>query len=107
MGLFIDKTQKHLIGIRTLAIVLEIVIFSCIVLIPLGNLYVTLILGAFLGFFTVPILPSSYAFAAKITPGMAPAVVNGLMMSGAQLYSFFGSLIITWLLNYGQRSGLS
>lgn len=93
-------------GIRTLTIVLEVVILSGIVLLPLGKLPLTLTVGGFLGFFTVPILPSSYAFVAKITSGMAPAVVNGMMMSGAQLYSFFAALIATWLLSYGQRIGL-
>ena len=96
-----------MVGIRTLAICLEVVVASLFVLLPIGNLYVTLVAAAFLGFFTVPILPSSYAFVAKITVGMAPSVVNGLMMSSAQLYSFVGSLIGTWLIIYGQRIGLS
>ena len=106
MGLFIDKTQKHLFGIRALAIAVMVAISLCTAFFPLGNLPVTLSIVGLLGFFTVPILPSSYAFVSKITPGMAPSVVNGLMMSGAQLYSFFGSLFATWLLSYGQRVGL-
>ena len=91
MGLFIDKTQKHLFGIRALAIAVMVAISLCTAFFPLGNLPVTL---------------SIVGFVSKITPGMAPSVVNGLMMSGAQLYSFFGSLFATWLLSYGQRVGL-
>jgi len=106
MGLFIDKTQKHLFGIRGLAIAVMVSISLCTAFFPLGSLPVTVTIVALLGIFTVPILPSSYAFVSKITPGMAPSVVNGLMMSGAQLYSFFGSLVATWMLSYGQRIGL-
>ena len=38
---------------------------------------------------------------------MPPAVVNGLMMSGAQLYSFFMSLFMTFLLGVKQMYGVT
>lgn len=56
---------------------------AALYLIPLGDLWVTLIFAFLAGSLNVPILPASYAFVSKILPGMAPAVVNGLMMSAA------------------------
>ena len=50
----------------------------------------------------VPILPSTYAYATRIDSSVPQQVVNGLMMSGAQLYSFFMSLLVTYLLEFGQ-----
>jgi len=93
------------VGIRTITIGLGVVFALCLI-IPLGYLPLTLVLGGFIGLVNVPILPSSYALVAKLTPGMAPAVVNGLMMSGAQIFAFLASLIMTGLLNYGQRYGI-
>ena len=106
MGLFIDKTGKHLLGIRVITLTFAGLAVLSLILIPIGNLGVTGGIAFFLGLFIVPVLPSSYAFAAKQTVGMPPAVVNGLMMSGAQAYSFFVSLLITYILQFGQRYGL-
>ena len=93
MGVFIDKKQKHLIAIRCIVIGMVLLYGSSVFLIPIGNLAVTGAFAFFLGLTNVPILPSSYSYATKLVGQMPPAVVNGLMMSGAQFYSFLASLL--------------
>ena len=93
MGIFIDKKQKHLVAIRFIVIGMVVLYVGAIFLIPIGDLIVTMALAVFLGLFNVPILPSSYSYSTKLVGQMPPAVVNGLMMSGAQTYSFLASLL--------------
>lgn len=100
MGLFIDKTQKHLLGIRILSYGMTLLYLCALYLIPLGNLGATVVFCFFGGLLNVPILPASYAFVSKLIPGMIPAVVNGLMMSAAMVYSCFLSLLMVWLLSF-------
>lgn len=88
-------------------IALAILYLFAMFLLPIGSLPITCGFAFFAGLLNVPILPSSYSFATKITGQMPPAVVNGLMMSGAQLYSFAASLFVTFLLSKGQIYGLS
>ena len=76
--------------------------FTAIFLLPIGNLFVTCAVCFFAGMLNVPILPSTYAFATKIDSSVPQQVVNGLMMSGAQLFSFFESLLASYLLSFGQ-----
>ena len=75
--------------------------FSALFLLPIGNLVVTCGVCFFAGMLNVPILPSTYAYATRIDSSVPQQVVNGLMMSGAQLYSFFMSLLVTYLLEFG------
>ena len=105
MGLFIDKTQKHLVGIRTITLSMGVLYAIALGLIPIGNIWVTCGFGFFAGLFNVPILPASYSYVSKLTP-IAPAVVNGLMMSASLIYSFLASLLVIWLLGYGQLYGI-
>lgn len=107
MGLFIDKTQKHLWAIRFITASLAALYTGGIFIIPIGILGVTGVLGFFLGMFNVPILPSAYAYSVKLTNNMPPAVVNGLMMSAAQVYAFCASLLTTYLFQFGQMQGLA
>ena len=84
MGYFIDKTQKHLFAIRFITVALTLFyIIGSFGLLQIGVLGLTCAFAFFAGIFNVPILPSSYSFATKLTSPAAPAVVNGLMMSGA------------------------
>ena len=107
IGFYIDKTQKHLVAIRFIVVGLALIYISSIFLLPIGNLGLTCTFAFFAGLFNVPILPSSYSYATKLTGQMPPAVVNGLMMSASQLYCFFASLLETWLLGQDQRYGLA
>lgn len=107
MGVFIDKKQKHLVAIRFIVIGMVVLYGGSMFLIPIGDLAVTGALAIFLGVFNVPILPSSYSYATKLVGQMPPAVVNGLMMSGAQTYTFLASLILTYLLGQDQLYGLA
>ena len=102
MGLYIDKTQKNLFAMRFVTIGLCCLYCVAMIVVPPGKLYLVVILAFFLGLINVPILPASYPFALKVTHGMSPAVVNGLMMSGSQLYSFLMSLLLAYLFGLGQ-----
>ena len=107
MGVFIDKTQKHLWGIRFITASLCALYVGGMFIIPIGILSVTCALGFFLGMFNVPILPSAYAYSVKLTNNMPPAVVNGLMMSAAQVYAFCATLLTTFLFQFGQMQGIA
>ena len=100
MGMFLDKTKKHLVGIRFLASSLAVLYGCAMFMLPIGSLPLTCVFAFFAGILNVPILPCAYSYATKLTGQMPPAVVNGLMMSGAQLYSFISSLLVTLLLSY-------
>jgi len=83
MGIFLDKTQKFLAAVRTIVTVLAI-LFGCgCYLLPLGKFEVTCGVAVLAGLLNVPILPSTYGLSTKLVGNMPPAVVNGLMMSGA------------------------
>ena len=82
-GLFIDKTQRHLLAIRFVSVGLTIVYLLGLYFIPIGNLFVTCGFGFMVGVLNVPILPSTYAYATKLGVNVPSAVVNGIMMSGA------------------------
>ena len=92
MGVFIDKTQRHLVGIRFVTIGLACLYMTATLILPPGIFVLTCVFGLLAGMFNVPILPATYSFATKITGSMPPAVVSGLMMSGAQLYCFIASV---------------
>ena len=106
MGFFIDKTQKHLLGIRFITITLAALYLVANIMIPPGILGLTCTFAFFAGMLNVPILPAAYSYATKQTGNIPPAVVNGLMMSGAQVYCFCASLAMTYILGAGQRYGL-
>ena len=106
MGVFIDKTQRHLLGIRFVTIGLACLYMTATLILPPGIFVLTCVFGLLAGMFNVPILPATYSFATKITGNIPPAVVSGLMMSGAQLYCFIASVVQTWLYGYGQIYGL-
>ena len=106
MGFFIDKTQKHLLGIRIITISLGTLYLLANLIIPPGILVLTCVFAFFAGMLNVPILPAAYSYATKQTGNMPPAVVNGLMMSGAQVYCLCSSLVMTYILGFGQRYGL-
>ena len=101
MGFFIDKTQKHLLGIRIITVSLAVLYLLGNLIIPPGILGVTCAFAFFAGMLNVPILPAAYSYATKQTGNMPPAVVNGLMMSGAQVYCLCASLAMTKILDYG------
>ena len=81
------------------------IILAGIIVLETGILGWTCLFSFMLGLMILPILPSSYGFAGKVTGTVPPAVVNGLMMSGAQLYSFFASLITSALLGHSRFAG--
>ena len=95
MGVYIDKTQKHTTAMRFITIFTALLFISAEFLLPVGNLGLTSIFAFLAGSLIVPILPSSYSYVSLLTPGMAPAVVNGLMMSGAQFYAIVATLVGT------------
>ena len=98
MGLFLDKTMKHLFSMRLVSFTVTVIILVGFPVLNSGILWLNCLFAFFLGLLILPILPASYGFVAKVTGTIPPAVVNGLMMSGAQLYSFFVSLIVSALL---------
>ena len=107
MGIFLDKTKKFLLAVRFLSIALCILLAASTVILPLGVLWMTCVFGFLVGLLSVPILPACYQYAASQTSKLPPAVVNGLMMSSAQTWAFFASLIATYILGVGQVYGIS
>lgn len=71
---------------------------AALLVIPLGNIYYTCIFATFLAFFIVPILPSTYPYTVLISQPIAPSIVNGLMMTGAQLMAVINTIVVTLLL---------
>lgn len=107
MGLWMDKTKNTLLGLKLSSIGMQIIYFGSLYLIPLGNFPLTTVLAFFIGLLNVPILPAGYGFAAEITIGTPVAVVNGLMMNGGELYSFFFSYLSVYLLGISQLTFLA
>ena len=94
MGIFIDKTKKFIVAIRFIVILLTLLFSLALVIIPAGLLWLTIIGCFFAGLLCVPVLPATFPLACRLAPNVHPSVINGMMMSGAQLYSFVASLII-------------
>lgn len=65
MGLYVDRTQKHLTAIRFVSFGMSLLFLIAIFIIPIGVLWITCIFAFFAGSLNVPILPSSYAFVSK------------------------------------------
>ena len=108
MGIYLDKTKNFLPAIRTITIAMAVLYALGLVLLPIGNFWITSAFAFFAGIFNVPILPACYSYAAnKLVGHMPPSVVNGLMMSFAQLYTFCMSFLIAYLLSIEQRAGIS
>uniref|UniRef100_A0A7S3I496 MFS transporter n=1 Tax=Favella ehrenbergii TaxID=182087 RepID=A0A7S3I496_9SPIT len=106
MGVFLDRTKKFLTAIRAVVISIFCLFAVSPFILPLGLLWLTCIFGFFAGLFNVPILPACYQYAATQTGKLPPAVVNGLMMSGAQSWAFTLSLLVTLLMNINVVYGL-
>jgi len=83
MGLYLDKTKQFLKGIRVITIGLAILFVSACYLLTLGKLSVSCMFAVLAGILNVPILPSTYGLSTVLVGNIPPAVVNGLMMSGA------------------------
>ena len=98
MGIFLDKTQSNLLAIRGISLFTMIILGLAIWLLSKGNIYISVTVASLCGLFCVPVLPSTYGYAVKLTFGISPTVVNGLMMSSAQLYAFVSSLLAAQLL---------
>lgn len=101
-GIYIDKTRNFKLCIRVLC-------WSCFAFYALGvyvvsleNFIVLSIASIFLGITNVPILPSSYQFTVLVCQPIPPPVVNGFMMTCAQLYGFLLSFAISPLCEVGQ-----
>lgn len=88
-------------AVRTVTIALALLLAAGCYFVPLGDLTISCMFAVFAGLFNVPILPSTYGLSTKLVGNMPPAVVNGLMMSGAQLYAFFATLALTAILDIG------
>ena len=106
MGIFLDKTKKFLLAVRFLSVALCVLLAAAIFVLPLGVLWMTCVFGFMVGLLSVPILPACYQYAGSHTTKLPPAVVNGLMMSSAQTWAFFGSLIATYILGVGTAYGV-
>ena len=98
MGKFLDKTKMFLPAIRFCTCAMAILYGLSNIMLPIGNIYLTFIFSIFAGIFNVPILPACYGYSAVLTGSMPPSVVNGFMMSCAQLYSCAFSFFQAWLL---------
>ena len=83
MGAFLDKTKRYIFAIRFITISMLTLVVIGIPTLPLGIFWLTCIFAFLVGLLSVPILPSCYQYAGSITKNLPPAVVNGLMMSGA------------------------
>lgn len=73
----------------------------------IGNFPATVVFSCVTGFVQVPILPATYPFTVLISQPVPPAIVNGYMMTAAQLEAFFMSFIIAYVSKWGQIPGLS
>jgi len=107
VGTYLDKSKNFKLAIRVLSIGLAIGFVVGIYVIPLGNFYITISFGAVGGILNVPILPATYPYTVLISQPTPPAVVNGYMMTGAQLYAFIFSLFYAWTLSISQAFAIS
>ena len=86
-GIIIDKTKAYLTTIRIISIVGTLSLLNALWVIPYGNFYITLGLCSILGGMMCPILPASFSFTVFLTHPVPPAVSNGILMCGANLYA--------------------
>ena len=105
MGLFLDKTMNFLLGVRLVSFSVTVIMIIGFICLHSGVLIWVCLLVFFLGFAVIPVLPSGFGLVAIQAPTVSPAVVNGLMISGAQLYAFFMTLLVDYVLGKGQLLG--
>ena len=92
-GIIIDKTKAFLFALRFISTLATLSLISSIWIVPYGNFYLTLVLCTVLGFAMCPILPVGFSFSVFLTHPIPPAVSNGLLMMGAQIFSITFTLL--------------
>ena len=92
-GVILDRTKAWLVAIRSISVLGTACLLSALWVIPYGNFYITLGLCAVMGAAMCPILPAGYSFSVFLTHPVPPAVSNGLLMAGAQVFSVLMSLV--------------
>ena len=97
-GIYLDRTNKYLFALKVVTISSTISILSAVYLLPTGNLWFALLFCLIGGFSIVPIMPVCFALGTESTHPVSPALVIGLMMSGAQLMLFFINFLYLYFL---------
>lgn len=107
VGAFIDKTKKFVFTVRFICFALLVVYAAGLLILPIGNFWITCSFAMLAGAANVPILPASYQYASTLTRRTPPTVTNGIMMSFAQTCSFASSIGIIQVLSFGQDFGVA
>ena len=105
-GIYLDKSGNYKCFVRLIAVLLFLMMAIALVILPKGKVWVTCGWAAITGLIHMPILPSAYDYALKITGTTPPPIVNGMMMSGAFLWAFIGTISVTYLQEKNQVWGI-
>ena len=98
-GIYLDKTRSYKLTIQVLTIATTVFFFSGCFTITKLNVASGFIACFVLGFFSIPAMPATYPFTVMLCHPLPPAIINGLMMLGAQVYAFLMSILVTCLVS--------
>jgi len=72
MGVFLDKTKNFILAIRIVCIAVFVTFAASLILLPIGNFWISTSFAVFGGLFNVPILPAAYQYASLLTRKTPP-----------------------------------
>lgn len=99
VGIWLDKSKKYLLAIRTIPIAGTIIFLLAAVIIPIGNVglcYIVIITG---GCAVVPVIAVCFSLGTEVSHPVQPALVVGLMMGAAQVCLFGMNFVYLAILN--------
>ena len=102
-GIYLDRTNRYLFALKVVTITAFLSLITSIYLIPLGKMWAAYLFCLIGGISIVPIIPVSFSLATESTHPVQPALVVGLMMSGAQLCLFFFAYIYLAILKNQEK----
>jgi MFS family permease len=92
-GIYLDRTNKYLFGLRMISVTSTISMASSMLLIPTGNIWCAIFFCAIAGSCIIPIVPVCFALATEVTHPVQPAMVLGLLANFANLMLFVMDLV--------------
>ena len=82
-GIYLDRTMKYLFALKVIVVCTTITMIASSYLILTGTMWGAMIFCFIGGFALVPIMPVCFSLATESTHPVQPALVIGLLMSGA------------------------
>lgn len=99
VGIYLDKTNRYLFVLRTIAVTSTCAMASSIFLIPTGNIWAAILFCVMGGACIIPIVPVCYALSTEVTHPVQPALVLGLLANTGNFLLFISDVVYLSLLN--------